>query len=197
MRNAFLLAAIGTAMISGCSTTNQQANAKVEKTQHMTKEQFIGEWKCITMYREQDLWSSDSMDIKSDGSFRDSSYIYFPIPDIPTPENSLFSYNRVLTGSWALDGNKITYHFLTQGDVIHEENKNSPLWEKVKEKKLEELVRVTDKKNYQVLSASSSVDESITLSITHFIKMSLSDIFTYDRKFGDKTYVGACARNKS
>jgi hypothetical protein len=186
MRNAFLLAAIGTAMISGCSTTNQQANAKVEKTQHMTKEQFIGEWGCLTTYTDQHLKSLDRMVIKHDGTFTDSSTFYYPIRD--KPQEPLFSYSRNSTGSWTLEGNKITYLLLTQGNVIHKENKNSPLWKEVKEKKIEEYVRSIDKINYQVLSASSPVDESIALTVT----MSSSDMFTYDQTLGDTTYDGFC-----
>ncbi|MBJ7540068.1 hypothetical protein [Marinomonas transparens] len=188
MRNAFLLAAIGAAMISGCSTTKQQTNAKVEKTENMTSEQLIGEWGCLTTYPAQDLRSFDRMHIKRDGVFTNLSDIYYPIMN--DPEHTLFSYSRYLTGSWVLDDNKITYLFLTQGEILHKEFKNSPLWEKVKEEKQEESVRLTDKRLYKILSKPNAQDESITLSI----KASTSNMFTYEQILGDKTYDGHCSR---
>jgi|TARA_R110001606_G_scaffold172187_1_gene318386 hypothetical protein len=190
MRNAFLLAAIGAAMISGCSTANQQTNAKVENTENMTREQLVGKWSCTTTYPDQSLRAFDDMDIKHDGTFTDTSNIYFPIQK--KSRDSLFSYGRVLTGSWALDGNKITYLFLTQGKVLHREHMNSPLWEKVKEDKQEEVIRSTDKIIYKILSEPYAKDESITLSMT----MALPGMFTYDQTLGDKTYDGICMRNE-
>ncbi|MEP7731512.1 hypothetical protein [Marinomonas primoryensis] len=188
MRNAFLLAAIGAVMISGCSTTNQQTNAKVEKTENMTSEQLIGEWGCLTTYPAHDLRSYDRMDIKRDGIFTNLSDTYYPIMN--DPEHSLFSYTRYLTGSWVLDDNKITYLFLTQGKIWRQEFKNSPLWKKVKEEKREESVRLIDKIIYKILSEPNSQDESITLSI----KVSTSNMFTYKQISGDNTYDGHCGR---
>ena len=186
MRNAFLLAAIGAVMISGCSTTNQQTNAKVEKTQHMTKDQFIGGWTCTTIYTDQSLSAFDVMVIRHDGTFSDVSTFSFPIR--MNPLEVLFKYTRNSTGSWTLEGNKITYLFLTQGNVIHQENKNSPLWEEIKKDKSEEYIRSIDKKIYQVLSMPSFEDDSVTLTIT----ASSSGEFSYYQTFGDKTYKGLC-----
>ncbi|AEF54585.1 hypothetical protein [Marinomonas posidonica] len=188
MRNAFLLAVIGAAMISGCSTTNQKTNAKVEKTKNMTSEQLVGEWGCLTTYSNLDLRTFDSINIKSDGFFTDLSDTYYPIMD--DPEHTLFSYTRYLTGSWVLADNKLSYLFLTQGKIMHKEFKNSPLWEKIKAEKQEEKVRLMDKVIYNALSKPPPQDESITLSI----KMSSSDMFTYEQTYGGKTYDGFCTR---
>ncbi|BFM48510.1 hypothetical protein [Marinomonas sp. THO17] len=187
MRSTFLLAAIGAVMISGCSTTNQQPNAKVEKTQHMTKEQLVGEWACMTIYTDQSLKAADLMAIRHDGTFSNISTSSFPIR--LNPEETLFTYTRHSTGSWTLEGNKITYLFLTQGNVIRQENKNSPLWEEIKKDKSEKYIRSIDKKIYQVLSTPSFEDNSVTLTIT----ASSSGKFKYYQAFRDKKYKGFCA----
>ncbi|MBJ7540079.1 hypothetical protein [Marinomonas transparens] len=191
MRSAVFLFVV-VALISGCSTTNQQTITKVEESQHITRDQFIGKWDCMLLLAGHSIGYGDELDYKSDGSFSGISTTVYPFSVIP--EHSLFFYSRPVTGSWELEGNKLTFYYLTQGDLIRRENKSSPVWDKIKEEKLEKEIRLADNKIYERLSSENFTGVPFIVSTTKFFSISGIDILAIEQSVDDEKFEGACSR---